>query len=86
MDGFKELNIEDLKTPLGLAELNRMLKTLFDSSAGDGQTVKVYSGYGSPENSVVADKGSIYMRKDGGAGTSVYVKESGTGASGWAAK
>ncbi len=30
--------------------------------------------------------GSTYRRKDGGAGTSFYVKESGTGNTGWVAK
>ena len=30
--------------------------------------------------------GSMYTRKDGGAGTTLYVKESGTGNTGWVAK
>jgi hypothetical protein len=44
------------------------------------------SGSGSPEGSVTADPGSIYLRSNGGAGTSFYVKESGTGNTGWVAK
>lgn len=44
------------------------------------------NGTGSPEGVVTARVGSIYMRKDGGAGTSFYVKESGTGNTGWVAK
>lgn len=43
-------------------------------------------GSGSPESVVTADVGSIYMRTDGGASTSIYVKESGTGNTGWVAK
>lgn len=44
------------------------------------------SGFGSPESAVTAPIGSIYSRRDGGAGTSFYVKESGTGNTGWVAK
>jgi len=45
-----------------------------------------FQGAGSPETVVVADIGSFYSRKDGGAVTSFYVKESGTGNTGWIAK
>jgi hypothetical protein len=44
------------------------------------------SGSGSPESVVTAPVGSIYTRTDGGAGTTFYVKESGTGSTGWVAK
>lgn len=44
------------------------------------------SGTGSPETVVTAPVGSLYSRTDGGAGTSLYVKESGTGNTGWVAK
>lgn len=44
------------------------------------------SGTGSPEGSVTATVGSIYTRTDGGAGTTMYVKESGAGNTGWVAK
>jgi hypothetical protein len=40
---------------------------------------------GNPEGVVNADIGSLFMRKDGSAGTCLYVKESGTGNTGWAA-
>lgn len=47
----------------------------------------VLQGTGSPAGVVVADVGTLYRRLDGGAGTSLYVKESGAGTSaGWAAK
>lgn len=45
-----------------------------------------FSGTGSPEGVVTAPVGSRYRRKDGGAGTSFYIKESGTAANGWVAK
>jgi len=41
---------------------------------------------GSPEGVVIAPVGSLYSRTNGGAGTSFYVKESGTGNTGWVAK
>ena len=44
------------------------------------------SGSGSPEGAVTAPVGSLYSRTDGGTGTSLYVKESGTGNTGWVAK
>lgn len=44
-----------------------------------------YRGTGSPEGSVVAGVGSVYHRTDGGAATSLYVKESGSGNTGWVA-
>lgn len=44
------------------------------------------SGTGSPEGVVTAPVGSFYSRTDGGAATSWYVKESGSGSTGWTAK
>ena len=49
-----------------------------------GPTVR--SGAGSPEGNITAPVGSLYLRTDGGAGTSLYVKQSGTGSTGWAGK
>lgn len=43
-------------------------------------------GSGTPEGVVTAPVGAIYSRTDGGAGTSLYVKESGAGNTGWVAK
>lgn len=47
--------------------------------------VHLRSGAGTPEGSVTAPVGSIYLRSDGGTATTLYVKESGTGNTGWAA-
>lgn len=49
--------------------------------------IPILSGNGSPVNTVKAPVGSLYTRLDGGANTTLYVKESGgTGSSGWVAK
>jgi len=45
-----------------------------------------FVGVGSPENVITAPVGSTYHRLDGGASTSFYVKESGTGNTGWVGK
>jgi hypothetical protein len=43
-------------------------------------------GTGSPEGVITAGVGSTFQRRDGGAGTCFYVKESGVGNTGWVAK
>jgi len=49
-------------------------------------TPPMYSGTGSPNGVVTAGIGSIYTRTDGGASTTLYIKESGSGNTGWVAK
>jgi len=46
----------------------------------------IYTGKGSPEGVVKAPVGSLFLRSNGGAVTTLYVKESGTGNVGWVAK
>jgi hypothetical protein len=48
---------------------------------------KISAGSGTPEGSVVGSVGDLFLRRDGGAGTTLYVKESGAATNtGWAAK
>jgi len=49
-------------------------------------TIKHLDGSGTPEGAVTAVVGSTFNRTDGGAGTSFYVKEVGSGATGWVGK
>lgn len=44
------------------------------------------TGSGTPEGAVTAPVGSLFTRTDGGANTTLYVKESGAGNTGWVAK
>lgn len=44
------------------------------------------SGRGSPENVIAAPVGSLYTDIAGGTGTTLYVKETGSGNTGWIAK
>lgn len=60
------------------------------TTAGKGFTlpggITWTSGAGSPEGVVTAPVGSLYSRSDGGVLTSLYVKQSGSGNTGWAGK
>jgi hypothetical protein len=42
-------------------------------------------GHGSPQNVVTAPPGSDYRNLDGGVGTTFWIKQTGTGSSGWVA-
>jgi hypothetical protein len=44
------------------------------------------TGTGTPEGAVTAPVGSLFTRTDGGASTTLYVKETGAGNTGWVAK
>lgn len=44
------------------------------------------SGTGTPQGVVTAPVGSMFTRTDGGANTTLYIKESGAGNTGWVAK
>lgn len=46
----------------------------------------ILTGTGSPAGVVVANPGSLFLRTDGGAGTTLYVKETLTTSAGWVAK
>lgn len=56
------------------------------SIALDGAGVTISIGTGTPEGAVSAVVSSLFLRTDGGASTSLYVKESGSGNTGWVAK
>ena len=46
----------------------------------------ILTGEGSPEGVVTASPPTLYLRTDGGVSTTLYVKTSGTGNTGWTAK
>lgn len=55
-------------------------------SLGAAPGPNILEGTGSPEGVVTARVGSTYHRRDGSAGTSLYVKQSGSGNTGWVGK
>lgn len=64
-------------------------KLRIDSNPGIllGQSTRVRNGSGAPEGVVVGNVGDLYLRTDGGAGSTLYVKEANNGLNtGWAAK
>lgn len=63
-----------------LALASYVTKRMYTATVGD------FYGAGSPEGVLTAAVGSTYRRTDGGAATSFYVKETGTGNTGWVAK
>lgn len=60
------------------------LSARWDANGYDDITIM--KGRGDPEGIVVAGRGSLYLRTDGGAGSTLYVKQTGSGNTGWAAK
>jgi len=84
-EGDINLNPQLLQTPEGVSQINSMFRQLFDLVPGDGETVRIYKGYGSPETVINAGIGSVYLRLDGSTGTTIYMKESGILATGWIA-
>lgn len=82
---YQDFTLETLTTPSGITRLNSILGTLAKNISSDGEAVRVFQGYGTPEGAVAAGIGSLYMRLDGGADTSVYRKESGSADTGWVA-
>ena len=47
---------------------------------------RLRSGTGTPEGVVTAPVGTLFLRTDGGVSTTLYVKTSGAGNTGWTAK
>jgi hypothetical protein len=48
-------------------------------------TVDIRTGTGSPEGAVTGTVGDLYLRTDGGSGTTAYLKTSGSSTTGWEA-
>lgn len=71
------------------AELSASKGYRFSTSAvspTSGEGPRFCGGAGDPEGVHVAPIGTLYVRTDGGAVTTLYVKESGVGNTGWVAK
>jgi hypothetical protein len=75
--------VDDRETPV--VKTGAAGVALFTAGVGIGApTIK--SGAGTPEGAVTAPVGSLFLRTNGGALTTLYVKEVGAGNTGWAAK
>ena len=76
--------VTDNTQTLGTASLQ--WSTLFANSIQIGSGPTISTGSGSPEGNVTAPIGSLYTNTTGGASTTLYVKTSGSGNTGWTAK
>lgn len=85
-------NREQILTLPGGRWIIEALDQLADDVVRSTQTIgaiTVTTGRGSPENKLAGTKGDVYLRTDGGAGSTLYIKETATDAAptkGWAAK
>ena len=65
---------------------NRWLEVYGTTLKPGAGTVVWTSSTGTPEGVVTAPVGSLFTRTDGGANTTLYIKETGVGNTGWVAK
>ena len=74
--------------PVDLSQLDPETRRVFEQLLTYLGSIReeTRSGTGSPEGVVAAPVGTEYRRRDGGAGTSIYIKESGSGNTGWVGK
>lgn len=77
-------NSTDATWDLGL--VNKRWRQVYAQQVNLTGGIVWLTGAGSPEALITAPVGSLYSRSDGGAGTTLYVKQSGTGNTGWVAK
>ena len=54
--------------------------------SGSPTDIRIARGYGSPEGIIVANTGAVYFNRNGGTSTTMYVKETNGGSTGWIAK
>ena len=85
------MRLGDPRLPAG-NDVSRLIVSLYDvlrpiiRTVNALSDVRVLSGQGSPEGVVEAPVGTLYTRTDGGVGSTLYVKQVGTGNTGWSAK
>lgn len=84
-DGTQHPNVTNSQDLARVANIYRSTYTrqVFVGSAG---AQLISGGAGTPEGVVTAPVGSQWLRSDGGAVTTLYIKETGAGNTGWVAK
>lgn len=74
------INTSAVSDPATRQALDDMVAAINDLSQ------RFYWGAGDPNTQVTADVGAVFLRLNGGIGSTMYVKEVGSGNTGWAAK
>lgn len=76
-------------TPFAYQLVNNIVKALNTTNGALTSAtiagISIVSGSGSPSGVVSAPPGSLYINSAGGAGATFWVKQTGTGNSGWSA-
>lgn len=75
----------DLASSFGSASFRALSTYSRQLIIGTGSQL-ISGGTGSPEGVVTAPVGSVWLRSDGGAVTTLYIKETGAGNTGWVVK
>lgn len=77
-----DLDVTGVLRVTGVTSLEGGLNVSSINVNGSGSVI---SATGDPEGSITASVGSLFLRADGAAGTTLYTKQTGTGNTGWAA-
>ncbi len=73
--------------PLKAAAVIPLTDREWQKWCAEGGDTRLITGAGSPAGVYAANRGTLFLRTDGGAGTTLYVKEADDGLkTGWAAK
>lgn len=78
--------VTNAKTDVLRAMANDNIRLQLYGDVGSATSAQLIAGTGTPEGVVTATVGCMFLRTDGGAGTTLYVKETGSGNTGWVAK
>ncbi len=85
LDSFRQQLLQLFADVFGLANTFTAVQT-FPAGGIVLGTVKVLSGANTPEGAVTASIGSLFLRTNGSASTTLYIKTAGVGNTGWTAK
>ena len=82
------MTVQQRRLPIIVPDDSKGIKRFLDVKLRelDDHMALIFYGKGTPEGLVVSPIGGLFMRLDGGATTTLYIKESGTGKTGWVAK
>jgi hypothetical protein len=84
-DGFRDTGQQNLYSANRAIANAGAIYTINNAIKGADGGSELY-GFGSPAGIVSAQPGAVYKNLSGGAGATLYVKESGNGTAGWVAK
>jgi len=70
----------------GTITMNGVSPRIIFGDQAAAERCRIVVGTNTPEGAITAPVGSLFLRTNGGATTTLYVKESGTGNTGWVAK